>query len=307
MTQPADWVQELLQGRFRSDVEITGWNEETLQGHAVADRGTTRIYFIVNLHEDRYLEYYATNRFVWGDRRERLYADGRVKNELETIRPVVMWNPKKGETEEEARKDYDAHNRRVADELREIGLYPQDDINTYLRTHDVPKGEGVTMTEGKSLAEQLQDLGVRGILITAAEKGLIEQLKCTMPECHCPEGETYFERRPQKVSPWAPSVDHIDLKSEGGQLTLENVRLAHVLCNRVDYARNHDIRYDKDLKTASEWMRPSSPGVDNLADRLRELAKVARDRAVSKASADQSFERGRVHAYNEMLTLLEDL
>ena len=137
MTVPARWVSELLQSRFRNEVEITGWDEEALQGHAVADRGTTRINFIVNPHQDRYVEYYATNRFVWGDRRERLYADGRLKTDLETIRSVIMWNPNKGETEEDARKEYDAHNRRVADQLREAGLYPQGDVNTYLRTHDV--------------------------------------------------------------------------------------------------------------------------------------------------------------------------
>jgi hypothetical protein len=139
MRKPAKWVQELLRRRLRSVVEIKGWNDETLRGHAVADRGATRIYFVVSSEDNGYVEYYATNRFVWGDRRERLYADGRVKDDLETIRPLIMWNPNKGETEEEARKEYDAHNRRVADELREIGLYPQDDINTYLRTHDVPE------------------------------------------------------------------------------------------------------------------------------------------------------------------------
>lgn len=163
------------------------------------------------------------------------------------------------------------------------------------------------MAEDKSLAEQLQELGVRGILITAAQKGLIDKLKCTMPQCHCPEGATYFEKRPQKVSSWAPSVDHIDLKSQGSQLTLDNVRLAHVLCNRVDYAKNHNINVEKDLKNASEWARAGSPSVDELADRLREMARVAQDRAVSKEStANHDFERGRIDAYKEMLALLEE-
>lgn len=140
MSEPTEWVQELLAGRFRSALEFTGWNGETLQGHAVADRGATKIYFIVSSEDGGYVEYYATNRFVWGDRRERLYADGRVKTDLETIRPIIMWNPNKGETEEDARRDYDEHNRRVAEELQETGLFPQDDINTYLRTHDVQEG-----------------------------------------------------------------------------------------------------------------------------------------------------------------------
>lgn len=137
-TAPA-WVVELLDTRFKAGVEVTGWDEGTHRGHAVADGGPTRIYFVVDPDgPGAYVEYYASNRFVWGDRRERLHRDGRVERHLETIRPVMMWNPNKGETEEQARREYDEHNRRVADELRRLGLYPEGDVNAYLRTNDVP-------------------------------------------------------------------------------------------------------------------------------------------------------------------------
>ena len=121
--------------------------------------------------------------------------------------------------------------------------------------------------KGREVAGQLRALGVRGILITAAEQGYITQLECAMPECHCPEelgGKTFFEHVPESIPEWVPTPDHINLKSEGGKLTVENVRLAHRLCNRVDFAKNHGKPFDKDLARA---------------ERARELAISAIGRA----------------------------
>ena len=101
-----------------------------------------------------------------------------------------------------------------------------------------------------TVADELRALGVRGILVTAAEQGKIPELKCQMPECLCPQelgGPGHFDPAPQSLPDWMPTQDHIHLKSAGGQLTVDNVRLAHRLCNRVDYAKNHEKPFEKDL------------------------------------------------------------
>jgi hypothetical protein len=41
---------------------------------------------------------------------------------------------------------------------------------------------------GRAVAAKLKALGVKGILIKAAEQGYITQLACKMPECFCPRG-----------------------------------------------------------------------------------------------------------------------
>ena len=142
------------------------------------------------------------------------------------------------------------------------------------------------------ISEQLKELGLRGILITAAEKGVISEVRCKMDECLCPRGDDYFEKRPKAVSDWAPSVDHINLKSAGGQLTLDNIRLAHVLCNRVDYARKHGIKHDKDLAraTSGTFADPDQDPTTTLVRRLQELS--AHGPQDPKDKADESFLRG---------------
>jgi hypothetical protein len=58
-------------------------------------------------------------------------------------------------------------------------------------------------------------------------------------ETQRPDGRWAFLLRAQTSSPsdWSPTVDHFPvLKKDGGQLVLENVRLAHRRCNRDDYA-----------------------------------------------------------------------
>jgi hypothetical protein len=89
----------------------------------------------------------------------------------------------------------------------------------------------------RSVAEQLRELGVKGILVPMAERGQIVELRCEMPTCYCPEGRTHFvPRAPSAPHPdWAPNADHHpQLKMEDGQLRPWNVRLSHVLCNQED-------------------------------------------------------------------------
>jgi hypothetical protein len=62
-----------------------------------------------------------------------------------------------------------------------------------------------------------------------------------MPTCYCPEelgGSTYFEPASPELPDWMPTRDHFPiLKQDGGHLTVDNVRLAHRLCNRIDYTK----------------------------------------------------------------------
>ena len=84
-------------------------------------------------------------------------------------------------------------------------------------------------------AETLERLGVRGILLQLARNGQLIDVRCEMPQCYCFKGRKHFEPR-GPYSDWEPTADHYPrLKTHGGHLTPDNVRLAHRLCNRRDY------------------------------------------------------------------------
>jgi hypothetical protein len=87
----------------------------------------------------------------------------------------------------------------------------------------------------EAAVEKLQALGVRGILLQLARDGQIVDVRCEMPQCYCFRGRRYFDPKSPR-SEWSPTPDHYPrLKSHGGHLTPDNVRLAHLLCNRRDY------------------------------------------------------------------------
>jgi hypothetical protein len=51
-----------------------------------------------------------------------------------------------------------------------------------------------------------------------------------------------------------PTADHIKRKMDGGTVALVNVRLAHRLCNFVDYAKERGISFEVYLaKACNEW------------------------------------------------------
>lgn len=100
-----------------------------------------------------------------------------------------------------------------------------------------------------TVAERLQSLGVKGILVQMAKNGQILELKCEMPTCYCehPEGPEHFDPWPDpRYAPerkWSPNADHYPtLKMDGGQLKPWNVRLAHVFCNNMDFGWRKRIR-----------------------------------------------------------------
>jgi len=68
----------------------------------------------------------------------RIYGSGRTQ-ELDAIWEAYAWDPKTPGDEDRARRRYLDHNRRIAAELKELGLYPVGDINTFLRTEGMPR------------------------------------------------------------------------------------------------------------------------------------------------------------------------
>ncbi len=78
------------------------------------------------------LEFYATHRMT-DDRHARIWADGHLE-ELDAIHESYGYDPKVPGSRETAEAEYLRHNRKVAEHLRSVGLYPEDDINAFLRT-----------------------------------------------------------------------------------------------------------------------------------------------------------------------------
>src|SRR4051795_11122489 len=80
---------------------------------------------------------------------------------------------------------------------------------------------------GRAIGAELKALGMKGILITAAEQGSITQLACRMPKCFCPEelgGASYFDPVTPELSDWMPTVEHFPIsKRMGGKEAVDNV------------------------------------------------------------------------------------
>lgn len=123
---------------------------------------------------------------------------------------------------------------------------------------------------GREAAAKLEKLGAKKILVTAAEQGYITQLACKMPECFCPEelgGACYFEPVTAELSDWMPTVEHFPLsKREGGKEVVDNVTLAHRLCNRIGYSITVGRSYASDLErirmAREDAIRRSNLGAD---------------------------------------------
>lgn len=94
----------------------------------------------------------------------------------------------------------------------------------------------VTAAAKGSAVEELERLGVRGILRQLAQHGQLIDVRCEMPQCYCSRGRKHFDPKSPGGSDWEPTADHYPrLKMHGGHLTPENVRLAHKRCNHLDY------------------------------------------------------------------------
>lgn len=126
-------IPRLLEERFQGEFTLR-WSCLEIGSKRHASASPWQMEYVVDEDEGGlYIEYYVTNRFVWGDIHERLYATGEKKVGLATIAPVVVIKP--GQDPQEKQRLYDEHNRQVAEELRAVGLFPEGDINAHLRTN----------------------------------------------------------------------------------------------------------------------------------------------------------------------------
>jgi hypothetical protein len=111
-----------------------------------------------------------------------------------------------------------------------------------------------------SALEQLEALGVSGILRQLARDGQIVDVRCEMPQCCCIRGRRSFDPAPS-CSDWSPTADHYPrLKMHGGHLTPDNVRLGHKFCN------NHDFIWRRKINA----MLAKRISLDEIAARLNE-------------------------------------
>lgn len=129
---------------------------------------------------------------------------------------------------------------------------------------------------GREVAEGLRKLGVSGILHEAAQIGRIPSLACQMDHCLCPEelgGRGFFEEVPDELPDWMPTTDHIELKSKGGKLTVNNVALAHRLCNRTRFSIETSGQPGPKDRARVEAARDARPRMERAA-LLRSLQKL---------------------------------
>src|SRR5215210_6929485 len=125
---------------------------------------------------------------------------------------------------------------------------------------------------GRAAAAKLKALGVKGILIKAAEQGYITQLACKMPEMLLARGawrRVLLRAGHRRLSDWMPTHEHFPLpKREGGKVAADNAILAHRLCNRIDYSISVGRSYASDLerirKAREDAIRRNNEGPDAI-------------------------------------------
>jgi hypothetical protein len=135
-----------------------------------------------------------------------------------------------------------------------------------------------------SVADELRKLGMKGILVQMAERGQLLALKCEMPQCYNPKGRGAFDPVTTPRTRWAPSADHYPtLRSAGGHLVAENVRLAHLWCNQRDASWRIQVRAllakGKSLSEVAETLNrkgvPPFRGADRWTARMVRRAYVS--------------------------------
>jgi hypothetical protein len=90
----------------------------------------------------------------------------------------------------------------------------------------------------QTVVDELAAIGIaEGVFHVMARDGQLLDLACETPKCYCAQGRAFFPRPPMPDTDWDPTLDHYPiLKSNGGHKDPWNVRLAHKLCNREDFA-----------------------------------------------------------------------
>jgi hypothetical protein len=111
---------------------------ETREAGAIHHRGWNIRFFFGSDDAGEYLEYYATHRMT-NDRHIRIRENGDVAP-LRAIPQFYVFDSETPGGEERARKEYLEETTAIKAELEEVGLWPHDDLNDFLRTH--PEVEG---------------------------------------------------------------------------------------------------------------------------------------------------------------------
>lgn len=96
-----------------------------------------------------------------------------------------------------------------------------------------------------SVADELRKLGVKkgNVLVRMAERGQLLALECEMPQCYHHKGRGAFDPVGTPGNKWTPSRDHYPkLKSDGGKVRPENIRLSHAWCNKRDWGWREQVR-----------------------------------------------------------------
>lgn len=143
MSTPEQRIAEAFNGHFANfDIRIESGDVRVGFRREILAHGW-RIAFRVDPDDtgSPSLEFYATHRMT-SDTHVRIWADGH-EDELDAIYEAYGFDRKVPGSEKAAREKYLTHNRMVAEELREAGLYPGGDVNAYLRTGgDVDEAQG---------------------------------------------------------------------------------------------------------------------------------------------------------------------
>ena len=125
---------------------------------------------------------------------------------------------------------------------------------------------------GQAAAAKLKALGVKGILIKAAEQGYITQLHARCPNASARrslEARATSSRSPTNgglEEHWMPTLEHFPVsKKEGGKAALDNAILAHRLCNRLDHSLRVGRSHRRDLERIRKARDVSSTSNSILA------------------------------------------
>ena len=134
MPTPEERIAEAFDRRFATfDIHLDPADVKVGERGSIRARGWLIMWRVVpDDAGSPSLEFYATHRMT-DDEHVRIWADGHVE-QLDAIYPFYGFDPKVPGSEEAAKEKYLTHNRKVAEELRASGLYPDGDINAYLRT-----------------------------------------------------------------------------------------------------------------------------------------------------------------------------
>lgn len=155
---------------------------------------------------------------------------------------------------------------------------------------------------GAEVAERLRALGVKGVLIKAAQLGYITEVTCGMPKCFCPEelgGASHFVARTQTWNDWEPTHEHFPIpKRDGGKATPDNTVLAHRLCNKLDYSISHGLPIEK-LLARIEAAREAA-AVANLSQSAPAAEAVAEVLALEPAPPVKSPHKRKPAAWKSL-------